>query len=96
MATARPPTGAASHGLVTSKEATDYGQGLPIRGASGACKRRQTPAGCKRSPTRAAPMGRSVACKGCHVSPAGAVPARGQSAERRRPWRCRLRDRSRQ
>ncbi|RWV96142.1 hypothetical protein GW17_00041172 [Ensete ventricosum] len=40
-------------------------------------------------------MGRSAIGKGCHLSPAGAAPARGQSAEGQRLWRCHPQERSR-
>ncbi|RWV99382.1 hypothetical protein GW17_00037710 [Ensete ventricosum] len=41
---------------------------------------------------RATLAGISAARKGCRLSPAGAMLARGQSVEGRRPWRCRSRE----
>ncbi|RZS11099.1 hypothetical protein BHM03_00042394 [Ensete ventricosum] len=48
----------------------------------------------RRPPARAAPRGRSVAHKGCRVSPVAVALAYGLFAEGRRPWRCRPWERS--
>ncbi|RWV85231.1 hypothetical protein GW17_00052992, partial [Ensete ventricosum] len=46
-------------------------------------------------PVGAAPASRSVVCKGYRMPPTRAAPARDQSAEEWRLWRCHPREQSR-
>ncbi|RWW56068.1 hypothetical protein BHE74_00037247 [Ensete ventricosum] len=72
LATARPPAGAASHGLVIRKGAAGCGQGQSAREADGARKGRQMPAAYRR-PTAGVAARRGDACGQKH-RPQGLPP----------------------
>ncbi|RWV85081.1 hypothetical protein GW17_00053154 [Ensete ventricosum] len=72
LATARPPAGAASHGLVIRKGAAGCGQGQSAREADGARKGRQMPAAYRR-PTAGVAARRGDACGQKH-RPQGLLP----------------------